>query len=141
MRWQNASDTSTESMAHSVRIDSLRRLVVARFQGAIDFDDVMAWLESLHDMPDYHPAYMAVVDMRAISLKQSRAEKAEELARYMVDTHLSTGRWAVIVSGPVATALSVLYQTIASAQHPIGIFSTRDAAAAFLGCDLSADLP
>ncbi|MCB1890328.1 MAG: hypothetical protein KDH20_22170 [Rhodocyclaceae bacterium] len=128
-------------MTVTVRIDTDRCLVVARFSGAIDFDDIMGWLESLRDSPDYHPSFMAAVDLRAISLKQTRPDKAEELARHMVDSHLSTGRWAVIVSGPVATALTVLYQAIASTQHPIGVFSTRLAAAEFLGCDLSTDLP
>jgi len=128
-------------MSPTVRIDRQRALVVTRFEGAVDFDDVMSWLAALPDHPDFQSSDAVVVDMRAITLKQTRAEKAEELARFMVSSRLSTGRWAVLVTGPIATALTVLYQNIAATQHPIGVFSTLKAAGEFLGQDLSTDLP
>lgn len=124
-------------MNKTTRIYPARKLIVARFTGAIDYEDIMAWMDEVAREEGFSPDYDGIVDLREVELKQKRAEKARLLAEYMIQRDWTKGRWAVMVGQPMETALALVYSGVAGQQHPIKVMATVSAAANFLNKDLS----
>jgi len=125
------------STMNKVTIRHDKRLVVTRFEGPIDYLDVMQWMDQSLQDDSFSRDYDGIVDLRAASFKSVRAEKAELLAFYMIENDFTRGKWVVLVAAPMETALAVIYGDLAARQHPIEIFSTLRAASVFLNKDLS----
>jgi hypothetical protein len=114
------------------------RLIVTRFFGPIDYEDVLAWLDSAPLDALFSRQYDGIVDLRKARLTSFRVEKAQLLARHMIDRDFTQGSWAVLADRPAERALSTHYSKVAVQQHPIEVFSTVTAAAKFLRRDLAA---
>ena len=109
-----------------------QKLMIARFIGPIDFYDIRDWIDEAPRYKAFSTEYDGIVDQRRAIFKHTRIEKAKELATYMVEHRFTSGKWVVLVTKPMETALSLLYREIAVVKHPIELFSTIDAAAKYL---------
>ena len=106
---------------------------MVRFTGAFSAPDLVASTQELCADKNYSRGLDGLIDLRDIAV----AIKPEEI-EWLVDFTLSKkkrgyGKWAVLVTSPMATALTMLYQQKVSHAHPFAIFSTTEAAASYLG--------
>jgi hypothetical protein len=113
-------------------------LIVAQFTGLIDDQDILNWFDDTLAHEAFLKEYDGIVDLREAVFKQNRPEKARFLASYMIERDFTDGKWAVLVSKPMETALLFVYRQNAAQKHPIEIFSTVEATANFLGRDFEA---
>jgi hypothetical protein len=113
------------------------RLIVTRFFGPIDYEDVLEWLDTASLDARFSREFDGVVDLRKARLTSFRIEKARLLAKHVIDLDFTQGSWAVLADRPAETAFSMLYTSVANQHHPVEVFSSVDAAANFLGKDLS----
>lgn len=112
-----------------------KNLVVAQFTGQISDREILNWFDETLNHEAFCKEYDGIVDLREAVFKESRPEKARFLASYMIKKDFTKGKWAVLVSKPVATALLFVYRQDAAQKHPIEIFSTVEATADFLERD------
>ena len=84
---------------------------------------------------DFSKDFVGLADMREGELKIT-TEQVVEMGRFVVDSNYSKARWVFLVSEPIETAFSVVYQDIVSPQHAIFVASTLEAASEYLGLDL-----
>jgi hypothetical protein len=113
-----------------------KKLIVARFTGPIDYQDILNWFEDALQHEAFSKDYDGIVDLRKAAVQEARPEKAKLLASYIIEHDFTKGKWAILVSKPMETALSLLYANVATRQHPVESFSTIEAAASFLAKDL-----
>jgi hypothetical protein len=121
---------------YDIRILKTIRTVLLDFEGDISFDEFVSCFEEANAHPDYSPEFDGVADLRKARLTLDDQE-AEALAAFVVSGELSSGRWAILTASPHETALSILYEQAASEQHAAQVFSTVQAASAYLEVDLS----
>lgn len=100
-----------------------------------DFETLMNFYKEVASHKDFSKDYMGLVDMRKGDLIM-KPEQAAEMARFVVNSNYSNAVWVFLVTKPVATALSVVYQDIVSEQHEMFVASTLEAASEYLGLDL-----
>jgi hypothetical protein len=113
------------------------RLIVTRFFGPFDYEDVLDWLDTAALDSRFSREYDGLVDLRRARLTSFRIEKAKLLAQHMMDLDFTHGSWAVLADRPAETAFSMIYSTVAVRHHPVEVFSTVPAAASFLRKDLA----
>jgi hypothetical protein len=121
---------------YTYKIYPERNLIVIRFEGEIDFSEMM---ELHHDMindPEYHKNLDGVADQRTATL-QLTTKEISKIARFNLDHDLVSGRWAHIIITPIETALAKTYQRKALDQHGMHIFYNIETASAYLGYDIS----
>ncbi|MFD2110857.1 hypothetical protein [Thiorhodococcus fuscus] len=131
----------THSTTRTFDIYPERRLVVGRFAGPIDYQDVIAWVKDAMGEETFSSDYDGVVDLRRSTLKEARPDRARFVANYTIDEGFTQGRWAILVDRPKETALSYIFSSIAAGRYPVQVFSTTDAASIYLRRDLSDLLP
>jgi hypothetical protein len=124
------------AMSSTFKIYPEKQLIVTRFTGLIVYDDMLHWIDEVLQHESFSREYDGIVDLREAAFKTIRADKAKLLGSDMIERNFTKGKWAILVSTPIETALSLLYNQVATQQHPIESFSTVEAAASFLGKDL-----
>jgi hypothetical protein len=113
-----------------------RQLIVQRYAGPLRAADFLVAAEEVWADPRYVPTYDGLADLTGLRLAVSPAE-TRHLAEYFSNhPRLTRGRWAAIVAHPVAAALAYLYQQLARPRHRLEVFSTWEAACAYLGAEL-----
>ena len=110
-----------------------QRMIVTRYRGAYTFATLIACAQKLWADPRYQPAYDGVVDLTDGKLTIGRQDFRAVIDFIRRQDRASRGRWAAVASSPFATACSLLYQRAIEDRHPIGVFSTLEAAGTFLG--------
>jgi hypothetical protein len=123
-------------MERTFKIYPDKKLVVARFTGPIDYQDILNWLNEALQNESFSTEYDGIVDLRKAFFKETRHEKVQFLASYIIEHNFTKGKWAILVSTPMEAALSLLFSRYATLQQPIDIFSTVEAAARFLAKNL-----
>ena len=109
-----------------------RQLIVVRFSGPVGYDDMLQWMQEIREHESFSRTYDGLVDNREAIFHQTRPQKAQGLATYLIETDFTRGKWALLVDKPMETALSMLYSAVASVQHPIQVFSTLEGANQYL---------
>jgi hypothetical protein len=123
-------------MERTFKIYPDKKLVVARFTGPIDYQDILNWFNEALQNESFSMEYDGIVDLRKVVFKETRREKVQFLASYIIEHNFTKGKWAILASTPMETALSLLFSEYAPLQQPVNIFSTVKAAARFLAKDL-----
>lgn len=112
------------------------RLILVRFEGAFSAPELIASTRELCADKDYYRGLDGLIDLREIAVAIT-PEEIEKLVEFTLSKKKrGYGRWAVLVTSPMATALTMLYQQKVSHEHPFAIFSTVEAAASYLGKSL-----
>ncbi len=113
-----------------------RQLIVQRYLGAVAIGDFIAAAERLWIDPRYSPAYNGLADLTDLQVTVSVAD-TRKLAQLMAGHPRTTrGKWAAVIASPVGTAFAFIYQRLIRPRHPVEIFSTWEAACAYLDIDL-----
>ncbi len=120
-------------MSRAFKIYSEMNLIVVRFTGPIDFQDIYDWVNEAYKSEEYSKAYDGIVDFRDAVFKQTRPKKILELVAHMLKLDFTKGTWGILVNSPMETALSLIYTQEAAQTHPVSIFSTVEGAAKFIG--------
>lgn len=119
---------------YQYRIIAEQELILLRFRGKITFDDFVNCFREATQDEAFSAEYNGITDLRSIDPGYS-AEQAIELAELVVSEHLSKGKWAVLVTEPMVTALTMLYESIVRQQHPVKLYSTIEKASEYLNID------
>ena len=121
-----------------------RKLVLTCFTGTINFKDVINWFDAVQKHQGFSQEFSGVVDLRKGVFGRildgktvQMAEKAKELADYMISKDFTRAKWAILADTPMETSLMLVYSNSASQKHPIRIFSTIQAAEEYLGVALA----
>lgn len=112
------------------------RLIVTRFAGAFTLEDLTGIARRLWADPRYTRGYNGLADLTDMNLAVGRGDfrALVDFVRGQKDT--SEGRWAAVTNSPLATACGLIYQRAMAARHPFEVYSTFEAAGAFVGVDL-----
>lgn len=113
-----------------------KHLIIVQLRGPVSFDQVVAQIHGMTQDPLYDPSMDGVLDLRKAE-PQVSPEQAEELGSLAVQKGVARGRWAYVADSPLTTALAMLYRERTSMAHDSEIFSTIEAAARYIGQDIS----
>lgn len=122
-------------MKFSYAIDTERQLITQRFEGTLTLERLLECLRQLWADPTYSPAYNGLVDMSKALPKASVEDLPRLVAFVLTRPERSRGRWAAVTNSPFLTACGMLYQKAVVSQHVFEVFSTDEAARAFLRLD------
>ena len=117
-------------------IDSQRQVIFQSFEGDFTVQQLIACIERLWSDPEYHRSFRGIVDLSAMGTGAIVLELPALLKFLKGNPRLSQGRWAAIATTPMATAASLLYRQDIAPEQTFGVFSTWEAACAFLQVDL-----
>ena len=118
-----------------------RRTIVARYTGLFTLGELTAAAQLLWSDPRYVRSYDGLVDISHGSVAVAMRDVPPLMRFFREHGNTSEGRWAAVASAPLTTAWALVYRRALGARHPLEIFSTWEAACAFLGVDLRPDLP
>lgn len=123
------------TIGHRFEIFPERRLIVLRYRGNFTLGELMETTRRLWDDGRYSESYDGMIDLSDGRLNVTMADFKAFLTFLLTQKQLSTGRWVAVTESPLATACGLLYQRAAGRRHVFEVFSTCDAAWAFLGQD------
>lgn len=120
-------------MKFSYTIDSQRRMIFQNYSGRFTADQIIACVRALWADPLYDKTLGGIVDISNMNAGPDLAD-LHVLIRFLNENReqLSTGRWAVVTTSPIATAGAFLYQHAMAGKHPFEVFSTWEAASTSL---------
>ncbi len=121
---------------YTYAINADAQLVVVRFEAGTKAADILGFFVELEADPAYAHTMDGLVDLRGIELEIS-LEDVRELAEHVISRGLKSGRWAVYVDQPKATALAMLYTKAVDAQYSFQVFSTAAGISSHLGINAS----
>jgi hypothetical protein len=116
-------------MKFSYTIDQGNRIIFQNYSGRFTADQVIASVRALWADPLYDKTFGGIVDITGMEAGKDLAD-LHALIRFLADNRhqISTGRWAVITTSPIATAGAFFYQHAMAGKHPFDVFSTWEAA-------------
>lgn len=121
-------------MPSAYEIDPPRRLVISRWWGITDDEELIAHYERLRHDPAFDPTYWELVDVREVERYTTADVTIEAVAR--VRMFAAGVRRAAIASNDVAFGLARMFGTYAESQgHLIEVFRTERGALEWLGLD------
>lgn len=123
-------------MAASYLILPEKNLIIGRFEGPTGAHDIKGLLVEIWSDPLFDRAFHMVMDFTRAALKIGMAEVTMLCDSIMGVAGGVMGSAAIIASGPVGTALAMLFSKGIALITPSEVFSTWDAALDFLGVDL-----
>lgn len=113
-----------------------QNLVVIKFDGEIDFEEMLKMHHEMMKDPEYHKHLDGVADQRT-AIMQLSPKEIQEIARFNKEHDLVSGRWAHIITSPIETALAKTYQKDALDLHGMHIFYNVETASSYMGFDIS----
>ncbi len=110
-----------------------KRLVFERLRGPVSPQDLITLMQQIWSDPSYDRSFNGIVDVREsiLDLNPSSLESFAQLI--LASESASVGRFAIISSKPIETALSFLIAKKLNKGGSISVFSTWDAVVAYLG--------
>jgi hypothetical protein len=119
---------------YAYTIHANARLVVVRFAPGTAAASILDFFGALEADPAYERSLNGLVDARGIEVDMA-LEDVRGLARHVVEKGLKTGRWAMLVDQPKATALAMLYTKAVDSAYSFQVFSTASGISAYLGIE------
>lgn len=113
-----------------------RRLILMRYAGAFTLTQLTDIARKLWADKRYSKSYNGIIDLTDSGVKVAR-EDFQALVEFVAgNKHTSEGRWAAVATSPLATACGMIYKRAVAKRHSFEVFSTFEAAGAFVGIDL-----
>jgi len=120
-------------MDYLYRILPEHKLIVETVTGAITVEELAKKTDQLFADPLYDPTYVGIADYRSSVSRMTKVE-LYAFASLMNDSNMfGQAKWAIIADDPIVVALSHLFQQRVESAENVGIFSTAEAAAQFVG--------
>lgn len=113
-----------------------KRLVISRFTGPTGAEDIKRLLLEIWADSRFDRAFHMLMDFSKAALRIGMAEVTALCHSIMTIAEGAMGSAAIIASGPVGTALAMIFSKGLSLFTPSAVFSTWDGALDFLGVDL-----
>lgn len=123
-------------MAASYLILPEKKLIIGKFEGPTGSEDIKRLLMEIWSDTLFDRAFHMVMDFTRAALNIGMAEVTMLCDAIVGIAGGVMGRAALIASGPVGTALAMLFSKGISLITHSEVFSTWDAALDFLGVDL-----
>ncbi|MEO8207050.1 MAG: hypothetical protein ABI615_12785 [Chthoniobacterales bacterium] len=112
-----------------------KSLILLRLDGSFSLEDLFAATMAVWADPNYSESFRGILDLTRTSLHISVSD-LHALTRFLrEDKKTSLGRWASVVTSPVATAFVFLYKKALAPRQNMEAFSTVEAACDFLKTD------
>jgi hypothetical protein len=122
-------------MKFSYRIDASGRIVFQRYEGSCTVAELLTCIRRVWSDPAYSRDYGCYVDLTAVK-PHAALDDLNRLVEFLrAQPHASQGRCAAVTHSPVLTACGVLYQKAMADRHAFAVFSSPEAALAFLQFD------
>lgn len=112
-----------------------KKAIFARYEGKFTLEDLLATTRQLWADPRYSPDYDGLVDISDGSLNVGINDLRMLMGFLMNEPFTSKGRWAAVATTPLAIACGLLYRTVMKNRHAFAVFSTWEAACAFVNFD------
>jgi len=118
-----------------------QRTIHLRYTGVFTLQDLTAAATLLWSDPRYSQAFDGIVDLTDGSLRVAQSDLRALIAFVLDHKCTSKGRWAAVTSSPFGVACALLYKHALSRRHMFEVFSTWEAACAFLEVKLAPGIP
>lgn len=128
------------SMRFAYEIYPEKKLIVARYAGVWTLADLTAMAQRLWSDARYSRHYNGVIDLTDSKVGVTRGDFQALMEFIGGHKDTSEGRWAAVATSPLATACGLLYKRSLARRHGFEVFSTIEAAGAFVGVELSGEL-
>lgn len=113
-----------------------KRLIFMRYTGVFTLAELTDVARKLWTDKRYSKSYNGIIDLTDSRVSVGR-EDFQALIEFVVGhKHTSEGRWAAVATSPLATACGMIYKRAITKRHAFEVFSTFEAAGAFVGIDL-----
>ena len=119
-------------MAFSYQINQDSQIITVVWEGAFTLDEVNSSLDGMYNDGEYQATFSGIADVRKADFQLTPAEL--KINHDFVKNHKKCpkGPWAVICDEPYQTALALLYEKQYKTPHPVDVFTTFEAAQAWL---------
>jgi hypothetical protein len=119
-------------MPHTLAIDETEGIITVSYTGECTLDELKAAVLEVTDSRDYRPSHHVLSDLRGCAIFLD-PDRLPELARLFDERCAdSTGKSALLLDTPHETALALLHQRNVAGARTTELFSTREAALAWL---------
>lgn len=119
---------------HKVQIYPEQSLVVTHFSGPVTIEEIKKANLEIAKNPNYSKLFDGVSDFRFAQADFADYELLE-FRKSAVKSDFNRGAWCLLASSPIETAMSMIFANKVQ-NHPIKVFSTVNAASAYLHKDL-----
>ncbi len=113
-----------------------KHLIVQKFTGSFSLSDLISCAEQLWADPRYSRNFDGIADIGSGSVSVSLCDLYAFIGFLTRHNSISQGRWAAVVSTPLAIACGMIYKRAMIDKHPFEIFPTWNAAYTFLKVEL-----
>ena len=117
-----------------------KRAILLRYAGDFTLSELIDCSRKLWDDPAYSDEYDGIVDLSAGTLGLGIGDFRVFIDFMKSEPRVSRGRWAAVTTSPFVTACGLLYQQALASRHTFEVFSTWNAACAFLHQDMEPEL-
>ncbi len=124
-------------MAATYLILPAKRLIIQRFIGPTGAEEIKQLMLRVCADPLFDNTFHTLMDFTRAVLKVGIAEVSLICDFIFSLTKGATGSAAIVASGPLGTALAMLFSKGLSIFRPSAVFSSHEAAYRFLGVDMS----
>lgn len=120
-------------MKFSYAIDPQRRMIFQSYSGRFTVTQVISCIRQLWDDPAYDRTFHGIADLTKMETGAG-IEDLHTLLDFLraSDARTSIARWAFVADSPLITACSLFYKQHMRSIHQIDVFSTWEAAGAWL---------
>jgi hypothetical protein len=116
-----------------------KRCIAIRYSGVISLADVISSNQELWADPLYDKTYNGISDLSRASTGGT-VDDVGPLLDFFKHPDTSTGRWAVIVTEPKFTAMTLLFKSSAYTKPWIEMFTSWESGCAFLNVEIPASI-
>lgn len=108
------------------------RLVLVRLEGPFFLTELTDSAAIICADVRYRRDYDGLIDLTSVEVTISPREIKDLITYTLSRQRPGVGRWAVLVTTPIATAFAMLYQNGLTARHHMSLFCTLEGASQFL---------
>ncbi|CAN5568883.1 hypothetical protein BH09VER1_BH09VER1_30970 [soil metagenome] len=118
------------SFQYTVLVD--QSLILVRFDGSFSVADLTGSAVTICADERYVRGFDGLIDLSGVEISIS-VEDVRELVAYTLERKKhGHGKWAVLVTGPIATAYMMVFQHGVDGEHPVSLFSSFEGVSEFL---------
>lgn len=110
--------------------------IYVRYSGTFSFERLVETATTLWADPRYSRDYHGIIDFLHGPVSTSMADLRQLIAFVQQSVQTSRGRWAAVTTSPVPTALALVYGQAMVQRHAFEVFSSWEAACAFVGVEM-----
>jgi len=123
-------------MQYEYKINNKERIIYNYFKGILRVDELESAVLKLSKDSSFDPHYNILTDLREC-LFELRPQEMEQFIRIFKEKFSKgKGKSAIIIDTPIETAISTIFQDLVKNVRRIQIFSTDEAAIAWLKSNL-----